>query len=105
MKFHVPKLALGEIFDRQESVIITNIPQNANCRLRQTRGGIFQEKTCMLKVLKTLSWKEWGFAAVCVGFIVLQIWMDLIMPDYMSKITQLSKEELVFLYNTLRQKY
>ena len=44
----------------------------------------------MLKVLKTLKWREWLYAAVAVGFIVLQVWLDLKMPDYMSQITQLA---------------
>lgn len=44
----------------------------------------------MLKVLKTLKWKDWVYVLLSVGFIVLQVWLDLTMPDYMSKITQLA---------------
>lgn len=44
----------------------------------------------MLKVLKTLKWREWLYAVAAVGFIVLQVWLDLTMPDYMSQITQLA---------------
>ena len=41
----------------------------------------------MNRILKTLKWREWGFALLGVGFIVLQVWLDLTMPDYMEKIT------------------
>lgn len=44
----------------------------------------------MLKVLKTLKWREWLYALLAVGFIVLQVWLDLTMPDYMSEITSLA---------------
>ena len=44
----------------------------------------------MLRVFKTLKWREWIFAALSVGFIVLQVWLDLTMPDYMEKITVLA---------------
>ena len=44
----------------------------------------------MLKVFKTLKWREWLYAVAAVGFIVLQVWLDLTMPDYMSEITQLA---------------
>ena len=41
----------------------------------------------MLRILGTLKWREWLYAALSVGFIVLQVWLDLTMPDYMSQIT------------------
>ena len=44
----------------------------------------------MLKVFKTLKWREWLYAVAAVGFIVLQVWLDLTMPDYMEKITTLA---------------
>ncbi|MBR4308114.1 MAG: ABC transporter ATP-binding protein [Oscillospiraceae bacterium] len=43
----------------------------------------------MLKILRNLGKREWGLAAVSVGFIVLQVWLELTMPDYMQKITML----------------
>lgn len=43
----------------------------------------------MLKLLKKFSVKEWGLAFMSVGFIVLSVWAELTMPDYMSKITVL----------------
>lgn len=44
----------------------------------------------MFRILKALKWREWVYAALSVGFIVLQVWLDLTMPDYMSSITQLA---------------
>ena len=44
----------------------------------------------MLRILKTLKWKEWIYALFGVGFIVLQVWLDLTMPDYMEEITKLA---------------
>ena len=44
----------------------------------------------MLRILKMLKWKEWMYALFSVGFIVLQIWLDLTLPDYTAKITQLA---------------
>ena len=37
-----------------------------------------------------MKWREWLYAVAAVGFIVLQVWLDLTMPDYMSQITQLA---------------
>lgn len=47
----------------------------------------------MLKILKYLKKKEWMFAAFCVVFIVIQVWLDLKLPDYMSEITTLAETE------------
>ena len=44
----------------------------------------------MNRILKTLQWREWLFTFLGVGFIVLQVWLDLTMPDYMEKITMLA---------------
>ena len=44
----------------------------------------------MLRIFKTLKWKEWIYALLGVGFIVLQVWLDLTMPDYMEEITKLA---------------
>ena len=43
----------------------------------------------MLKILKYLSPKEWLQAGISLIFIVLQVWLDLKMPDYMNEITKL----------------
>ncbi len=43
----------------------------------------------MLKLLKYLQKKEIGMIILSIGFIVLQVWLDLEIPDYMSTITTL----------------
>jgi len=45
----------------------------------------------MLKLLKYLKKREWVFAVFAVVFIVLQVWLDLKMPDYMNTITQIAQ--------------
>ncbi len=47
----------------------------------------------MIKILKNLSRKEWMLLFVAVIFIVLQVWLDLKLPDYMSEITVLVQTE------------
>lgn len=42
----------------------------------------------MIKILKYLKPVEWVMIAVSLGFIVLQTWLDLKLPDYMTEITQ-----------------
>lgn len=43
----------------------------------------------MIKLFKYLKKKECTFAAISLIFIIIQVWLDLRMPDYMSKITTL----------------
>lgn len=45
----------------------------------------------MIKLLKHLKAKEWIFALCGVGFIIVQVWLDLKMPDYMNLITQIAQ--------------
>lgn len=47
----------------------------------------------MLKLLKKFTKTEWLLACVAFVFIVLQVWMDLTIPDYMSEITTLVQTE------------
>ncbi len=47
----------------------------------------------MLKLLKYLKKKEWLIALLSVGFIVLQVWLELKVPEYMSTITRLVETE------------
>lgn len=47
----------------------------------------------MLKLIKNLSKKEFIYAIICVILIVLQVWLDLKLPDYMSEITVLVQTE------------
>ena len=44
----------------------------------------------MLRLLKNLKPKEWLYAVLSLGFIVLQVWLELLLPDYMQKITALA---------------
>ena len=43
----------------------------------------------MIKILKNLTKKEWGFTAICLGLIIIQVWLDLTLPEYMGDITEL----------------
>lgn len=43
----------------------------------------------MVKILKKLQAKDWLFVLFSVAFIVVQVWLDLKLPDYMTEITQL----------------
>ncbi len=43
----------------------------------------------MLKLFKNLSKKELGMVVLSIAFVVVQVWLDLKMPDYMSQITML----------------
>ncbi len=40
-------------------------------------------------ILKHLKAKEWALIVACTAFIVLQVWIDLEIPDYMYEITKL----------------
>jgi len=41
----------------------------------------------MLKIFKYLTSKEWLMIGVSLAFIITQVWLDLKLPEYMSKIT------------------
>lgn len=43
----------------------------------------------MIKLLKNLPKKNWFMMLFAIGFIVLQVWLDLTIPDYMADITAL----------------
>lgn len=47
----------------------------------------------MLKTLKHLRAREWGMIGSAIVFIVLQVFLDLKLPDYMSEITMLVQSE------------
>ncbi len=47
----------------------------------------------MLKLLKKLRKKEIIYILICILFVVLQVWLDLKLPDYMSEITKLVQTE------------
>lgn len=43
----------------------------------------------MIKLLRYLNKKQWFFVFICVFFVVLQVYLELTLPDYMSEITKL----------------
>ena len=43
----------------------------------------------MIKILKNLTTKEWGLVAIVLVLIVFQVWIDLTLPEFMGKITEL----------------
>lgn len=43
----------------------------------------------MIKILKNLTAKEWGLTVISLGLIVFQVWLDLTLPEFMGKITEL----------------
>jgi ATP-binding cassette subfamily B multidrug efflux pump len=47
----------------------------------------------MLKLLRKFTKTEWLLSCAALVFIVLQVWMDLTLPDYMSEITTLVQTE------------
>ncbi len=47
----------------------------------------------MIELLKRLDKKDIIYAIICIVFVVLQVWLDLKMPDYMSEITVLVQTE------------
>ena len=48
-----------------------------------------REQQIMVKLLKKLTWKDFILAAIAFVFIIVQVWLSLTMPDYMSEITKL----------------
>ncbi|MDR0920805.1 MAG: ABC transporter ATP-binding protein/permease [Lactobacillales bacterium] len=47
----------------------------------------------MLKILKRFTKKEVGYIGIAIVFIVTQVFFDLRLPDYMSKVTKLIQEK------------
>ena len=47
----------------------------------------------MFKLIKKLKPRDWCYVAICLTFIVVQVWLDMTMPEYMSKITVLVETE------------
>ncbi len=41
----------------------------------------------MIRIFKNLTKKDWTYAGISILFIVVQVWLDLKLPDYMSGIT------------------
>ena len=47
----------------------------------------------MLKILRHLTRREWLFVGVSFVFIIMQVWLDLKLPDYMAEVTLLIQTE------------
>lgn len=47
----------------------------------------------MIKLFKKMEKKDWLLVVAAMAFIVLQVWLDLKLPDYMSSITRLVQTE------------
>lgn len=47
----------------------------------------------MIGILKYLDRRQWLFVAISLVFIVIQVWLDLTLPDYMNAITTLVETE------------
>lgn len=47
----------------------------------------------MIKLFKNLTKREVLYAIICILLIVVQVWLELTIPDYMSEITQLVQTE------------
>lgn len=39
--------------------------------------------------MKKMKWQDWCYALICIAFIVVQVWLDMTMPQYMNEITVL----------------
>ena len=57
----------------------------------------------MLKLLKNLNKKDWIYAFICAALVVVQVWLELKMPDYMSNITQLVQTRGASMSDILRE--
>ena len=47
----------------------------------------------MVKLIKNLRKKEWILSLVIFALVIVQVWLELRMPDYMSEITKLVQTE------------
>ena len=43
----------------------------------------------LIKILKKLKSRDWCFVVISIAFIVVQVWLDMTMPQYMKEITEL----------------
>ena len=57
----------------------------------------------MFKLLKNLRKKDILYALICASLVVVQVWLELKMPDYMSNITQLVQTKGASMSDILRQ--
>ena len=47
----------------------------------------------MIKIFRYFNRKQWLYVVASILFVVIQVWLDLKLPDYMSGITTLVQTE------------
>ena len=57
----------------------------------------------MIKIFKNFGKKDWLILLICVGLIALQVYLDLKLPDYMSKITKLIQTDNSTMLEIIKQ--
>ncbi len=57
----------------------------------------------MLKLLKNLRRRDYIYALICAILVVIQVWLELKMPDYMSNITQLVETKGASMVSILKE--
>ena len=57
----------------------------------------------MFKLLKKLKKRDIIYILICIIFVVVQVWLDLKLPDYMSNITRLVQTEGSTMAEILKQ--
>ena len=57
----------------------------------------------MIKIFKNFSKKDWGILLICVALIASQVYLDLKLPDYMSKITKLVQTDNSTMLEIIKQ--
>ena len=57
----------------------------------------------MIKIFKCFKTKDWLLVFICIFMIVIQVWLDLKLPDYTSKITILIQTEGSLMSDILKQ--
>ena len=51
------------------------------------KGADVRTKEGRAVIVRYFTWKEWGFTALCVVFVIFQAYLDLRIPEYMTVIT------------------
>ena len=51
------------------------------------KGADVRTKEGRAVIVRYFTWKEWGFTALCVVFVIFQAYLDLRIPEYMTAIT------------------
>ena len=57
----------------------------------------------MIKLFKNFTKKDWLLILVCFVLIFIQVWLELRIPDYMSKITELIQTDNSTMSDIIKQ--